>query len=648
MAEDLPSSRSGDASVDAGAAPTIALASASREKADNFLERQSALAELQMENLRLQNDNLQKQDEFELSHLRFRRVSDYARFALEIAGFLVVLLLVCGLGTMVWNASRDRDLVVYAFSVPADVSQSGMTGDVLAGRVLDALGHMQAGTFSQAQGASSFRSNDSNQVRIEIPSTGISLGELDRYLREWLGHETRVAGDLVHTPKGLALTIRYGAEPGTTVEGGNLDTLIGQAAEHLYAASRPLRYADYLGAHGRFAEAEAIIVPLAGRGSPQERALAYVSWGTLYLRKGDPDGEAEKSRIATELDPANAAAWYQVDAGSFAASHRETAVTAEETVLSLMKAGKAADLNPDMASSLLASLETDLAIDKGDSRGAIAQCQSAVGLSSAAGPSDALDCSTQFLVDYEVADHDITEARRLTALIPATDRDGKPDAVPAELQSWLAKAEQDWVTEIALERKVDQLFAGNPTYDWRRRTQIWPELAEAMARSGDTEGARAVIGRTQIDCDRCVIARGTIAAAAHNWAAADHWFALVSARTPSLPYADEAWGEALLSKGDLEDTIAKFKSANQKGPHFADPLEMWGEALIRENRSDLAAVKFAEAAKYAPNWGRLHLKWGDALVSSGDKAGAQKQFAAAGALDLTAAEKAELARVPHV
>jgi tetratricopeptide (TPR) repeat protein len=641
MAEDFPAARGSDTSVDAGSAPTLALASASREKADEFLERQSALADLQMENLRLQNDNLQKQDEFELSHLRFRRISDYAKFSLEIAGFLVVLLLVCGLGTMVWNATQDRDLVVDAFSVPADVAQSGMTGDVLAGRVRDALGHMQADTFSLAQGAGSYRSNDSNQVRIEIPSTGISLGELNRYLREWLGHETRVAGDLVHTPKGLALTIRYGGQPGSTVEGSSLDTLIGQAAEHLYAASRPLRYADYLGTHGRFPEAEAIIVPLAGRGSPQERALAYLSWGTLLYQEGDAYGEMEKSRIATELDPANAAAWYQLDSGAFQVEHRETAVTAEETVLSLMQAGKAANLNPDMASSLRASLATDLAIDKGDSEDAFAQCQSAEGLP------DALDCATPFLVDYAVRDHDIPLARRLLALLPVTNTDDKPNPDVAFYLGRLAAAAQNWAAEITFEKKYEQLIVDRPKSRWTRRTQLWPLLAVALAHNGDIAGAEAEIAKTQIDCDRCVIARGTIAAAAQDWGAADRWFALVSARTPSLPFADMAWGEALLSKGDLDGAIAKFESAHGKGPHFADPLEMWGEALIRKSRSDLAVAKFDEANKYAPNWGRLHLKWGEALLWWGDKAGAQKQFAIAGGLDLSIAEKTELARVPH-
>jgi hypothetical protein len=638
MAEDFPSARSSDAKTDAGSAPALALSSASRERADDFLERQSALAELQMENLRLQNDNLQKQDEFELSHLRFRRVSDYARFSLEIAGFLVVLLLVCGLGTMVWNAAQDHDLVVDAFSVPVDVAQSGMTGDVLAGRVLDTLGHMQADTHSLAQGAGSYRSNDSDQVRIEIPSTGISLGELNRYLREWLGHETHVAGDLVHTSKGLALTIRYGAEPGRTIEGSNLDSSIDHAAEHLYAASRPLRYADYLGQHGRYAEAEAIIVPLAGRGSPQERALAYLSWGSLYYEKGDSYGRMEKSRIATELDPANAAAWYELDAGAFDVEHRETAVTAEETILSLMKAGKTADLNPDMTSSLRASLATDLAIDKGDSQGAFAQCQSAIGLS------DALDCATQFLIDYATRDHDIPEARRLFALLPATSRDGKPNSDAAYYQSQLAHVAQNWAAEIAFEEKDEQLIAGQPKAGWNLRTQLWPMLAVAMAHSGDIAGAEVEIGKTQIDCDRCVIARGTIAAAAHDWDAANRWFALVSARTPSLPFADTAWGEALLTRGDFDGAIEKFRTANQIGPRFADPLEEWGEALTTKNHSDLALAKFAEAAKYAPKWGRLHLKWGEALAYLGQTGNAKAQFAVAAGLDLSPADKITLTK----
>ena len=98
--------------------------------------------------------------------------------------------------------------------------------------------------------------------------------------------------------------------------------------------------------------------------------------------------------------------------------------------------------------------------------------------------------------------------------------------------------------------------------------------------------------------------------------------------------------------GDAAGAIEKFKPANQKGPHFADPLEGWGEALMAKNQSHLALAKFAEAEKYAPNWGRLHLKWGEALVYAGKKDEAKAQFARAAQLDLTPSEKAELARHP--
>jgi tetratricopeptide (TPR) repeat protein len=102
-----------------------------------------------------------------------------------------------------------------------------------------------------------------------------------------------------------------------------------------------------------------------------------------------------------------------------------------------------------------------------------------------------------------------------------------------------------------------------------------------------------------------------------------------------------------LREGKFDAAIAKFAIANQKGPHFADPLEMWGEALIAKNRSDLALAKFEEANKYAPHWGRLHLKWAEALWWSGERDEARKQLAIATTLDLTQEEKSELAKVLH-
>jgi hypothetical protein len=102
-------------------------------------------------------------------------------------------------------------------------------------------------------------------------------------------------------------------------------------------------------------------------------------------------------------------------------------------------------------------------------------------------------------------------------------------------------------------------------------------------------------------------------------------------------------GRALLAR-EGRRAIEKFKLANAKGPHFADPLEGWGETLMTKNQSHLALGKFAEVEKYAPNWGRLHLRWGEALSYARKPDEAKKQFARAAGLDPMPGEKAELSR----
>src|SRR5271168_1945525 len=135
----------------AGAAAWSALSSASRETADAFLKEQTAVLRLEKEKLAKEDAAIDTEIALNISHLRMRRFSDYARVSLEVAGFLVVLLIVCGLGTMVWNATQDHDLVVDAFSVPPDMAQTGLTGAALANRVLDRFSAMDRGTLSFTQ-----------------------------------------------------------------------------------------------------------------------------------------------------------------------------------------------------------------------------------------------------------------------------------------------------------------------------------------------------------------------------------------------------------------------------------------------------------------------------------------------------------------
>jgi tetratricopeptide (TPR) repeat protein len=57
--------------------------------------------------------------------------------------------------------------------------------------------------------------------------------------------------------------------------------------------------------------------------------------------------------------------------------------------------------------------------------------------------------------------------------------------------------------------------------------------------------------------------------------------------------------------GDLAKAEVKLKDANQRGPHWADPLKAWGDVLVKQGKTKEALAKYNEALKYAPNWKQL-------------------------------------------
>ena len=101
-----------------------------------------------------------------------------------------------------------------------------------------------------------------------------------------------------------------------------------------------------------------------------------------------------------------------------------------------------------------------------------------------------------------------------------------------------------------------------------------------------------------------------------------------------------------VSLGEFGDgAVARLQEAYKRGPHFADTLELWGEALVRKGDLKGAVAKFADADRNAPRWGRNHLRWGEALARLGKADEARAQLQAASGMDLSPADRAELARV---
>jgi tetratricopeptide (TPR) repeat protein len=639
MAETLGKS----VSAPAGNSAADALALGAEAKNGGLDPRAAAYLEEQTRLARLQIDNLTEQNAFELSHLRWRRFRDRMSGLLQCIIALIGVMIVGGIAATLWNASRADGLVIDSFSAPPDLVARGVDGESLATGLTDRIVAIRDLVNARSLARSGdVEQNGRQDIKVEIPNTGVSLGEVWRYLRQWLGHEHHVSGSLLHLANGnielwsqLDGNIVSVSGPAT-----DLDVLEQRVAEQIFSRVDPINGVIYLWETGRYIDAQ----KLAGEnthaaGNPDVCADGYALWSetTLYIVGNAPLANA-RARVALALYPKLAIADQDLAEGEQALGNDEAALQAERAALATKDAEQPVFLQGAGFAFVRSKAQEALSSYLGDF---IAATAAACGTS----------CEPAHLDDealYAALSHDTIRARRLMETASALER--SDPLVENRAQYEIAAAIGDWVDAIAAVKARPGLllklaYMAPARFTTIDLTQTRPRLAYALARSDALAKAEAVVAGTPLGCYDCLRARGNIRALERDWNAAAFWFARAVQAGPSIPFAYFDWGKMLLAKGDNEGAIAKFREANRKGPHFADPLEMWGEAVIRENRSDLALAKFTEADKYAPNWGRLHLKWGEALIWTGDKAGAQKEFGAAATFDLTAAEKSELARV---
>jgi tetratricopeptide (TPR) repeat protein len=632
------------------AAVAIALIGASREKADAFLENQSALNAKQGHLVDLQAKELAH--ELKLRHwsLQVRHVSALLKLALEVSLALIAIALACFVGATVWSAAHADGLIIDAFSVPSDLAAQGLTGEVVASRMLDRLTEMQNATVS-SRAPQSYANDWGNDIKVEIPDTGVSFGEAYRYLKGWLGHETHFGGEVVRTDSGLVLTARISGDSNVNSAGTNLDALVEKTAEYVYGQTQPYRYAVYLESHGRTDEALAIFQHLATAGSEEDRPWGYIGWRNMALDSEPPDTTMLMLKRALELQPDNLTALNDLEGDEFNLSHPERGLRDAKQGQSV---GRVAQ-RLIRANQIVIARATNVAnID-----GVMGDFQKAARERAQPGTGPQLETRAlgPFIFDlprFQTAEHDLAAARasfiiehaRVTYFSQSQNA-GYFALMDAATQMLIDSEAQDWTGLVSHANGDAPLFQKFPSLRSWSLTMTVPIAAYASAKLGNIAAAEAEIAPTPGDCYDCLITRARIAEVEGQRARADWWFGRAVDDAPSIPFAYADWGQSMLARGKPDDAIAKFTIANQKGPHFADPLEMWGEALMAKNRSDLALAKFSEAEKYAPNWGRLHMKWGEALGFAGKKDEAQKQFALAAGLDLTAADRAELTKVSH-
>ncbi|HEY5071654.1 MAG TPA: hypothetical protein VII63_06445 [Caulobacteraceae bacterium] len=539
-------------------------------KAGDYLDQQGRLAERQQRLVDLQLEHFHEERSLSSQAARRKRFSDRLRNALQ--AFVAVIASVGALGVvgMVWAAAHDHGLVVEAFSVPPDLAQRGLTGQVVAKQVLDRLSDMQGQTES-ARAASSYGNNWGDDLKVEIPQTGVSLGELGRYLRGWLGHETRISGEVWRTPAGLTITARVGDGAAKSFSGADVDfeRLVRQAAEAVYARTQPYRYSQYLVASGRISEAPAVLSTLARDPDRLERAWAHYGLGTLDLElRGDAAADAREQRAALSELPAFPLR-RRSDPRGIHPRARSGGVGAANRFLAASRS-RSLDIAPERMDTSEAVVRLDRALIEGDAAEAIRQTPHFL----RAYRSSFLKFQMKFpLSDVAYASalgHDVSSLHRAAGML------GRQNPYVQLADALVALDAGDASSVVLLGQLADSLPGMRLDYPdpfLPRTVACW--LAIAKSRFGDPMGARALIETTPTDCCLCVRARGILAAAAGERREAERWFAEAIRQAPKLPQAYVDRGSARLAWGDAQGALTDSRTASRLSPHYADAPKLW-------------------------------------------------------------------------
>ena len=570
-------------------------------KTADFLSEQTQL-------LKAQKECLKDEHALRLAHLRSqvraentRQVGMRVRIGLHAVIALVAIGIAIGAAIMIHDAVGSRSVVIDVFDIAPNVAAQVPSGKIVAAGLLDVLTRIQAATRSRAEHRS-LSSAWTNDIAIDVPETGISIGQLQRTMKARFGSDQHIDGDLAQSESGgLALTVRgTGILPKTFVgEARHLDKLLTEAGEYAYGQSQPGLFAAYLANNDRNDEAIRFSQTAYARADSSERPYVLNYWANAIAGKGAEGAMREALplyREALRRKPDYWTAYNNIMYALNGLGDEEGLVRVSEQLV--LAAGGRPGRAPEHEYQNYDRTVWDLPAERAE---AIADVEShnGIGTTGSAGGAENLQ-----IAQYEVQMHDVEAA---TLRLNTTPVDGKytPDVAQATfVRALLAEEKSDPKTAAQEWDTYAEAYA-NPsvrTNDPHTICFAAPSY-EKTAQSAKAEAALNAVGTlTLVDCYRF---RGDILELRGDWPSAQAWYAKAVRLAPSIPSGYYSWGVALAKHGDLNGAAAKFKGANQKGPHWADPLKAWGDVLVKQGNIKEAIAKYDEAHQFAPNWKQL-------------------------------------------
>jgi tetratricopeptide (TPR) repeat protein len=556
-----------------------------------FLEKQARLLEVQTAQLdaergiRLHHLHDQSYDS------KLRGYGTKIRLGMQVFGALVATVLGLGLIVMLHDAFASHAVVVEAFETPPALGPHGITGKLVASGILDRLQALAKATRSKEKARTAY-SAWSSDIKIDVPETGVSIGEINRLLHARFGSDLHIGGELVQSEGGgLALTIRGDGVPARRFAGGagDLEKLTAAAADYAYGSSQPYVFAAYLTGQGRDADALAFIPgAFADADSDVLRSKLANTWGNAYADLNQAARAVEKYRLAISLDPGNWVPRMNLPAAISIADGEEAGWRASADFL--RAAADARGGGPEKryyqaAAQFMWDLPLLLTADLADSvynagAGTITLPDGPI-IADAYGMLHDPDQAARYMAASDPADPNARAEALLLQVYAALDR-GDANAAVAPMEAFWT----DWQGSPLLQ-STDQ--------DYGCLLVLVYGLAGRVA---DAHAVFAKAGRW----NRCFAFYGFALAKAGDGAGAGRVWAEGARIAPDLPFVylyrglnEASGGAGVAAEGD-------FAAAHRAAPHLAEPLKAWGDFLAAQGRWREALGRYDEALRYAPAW----------------------------------------------
>lgn len=515
-----------------------------------------------------------------------------------------VLGLIGGLAWAVWRAAHTDALVVEPFSMPPALVQQGMTGEVAAGRVIDRIGEMYGRTASVRR-ATSYERNWGNDLKIDIPNTGLTLEQGWTLLRRSFGRETRVSGDIVETETGLLLSVRLSDGESFQFAGARdqREALIIRAAEAVYRQSQPYRFAIFLRDANRFDEAEAIYRQLIETGSPADRRWARVGlFNQIFWTKGQFAEASRTVNDAIAVDPDFYLPYLNLGTFHELSGHWQDAHSAYVDAAKRFSGDELQPFDARMDRCVTANYASRYTVDIPGAM-TLLDCVAAIdpALVNKLGPVS---------VPAALAQHDAELATKRNQIdnifkYRPTVRRYRQQVRAVEIAMLSGSAANITAAIAAADGAMADVQADGAVNGSRTLLAAnvgGPVLARAHLMLGQLAAAEARLAQSAPDCLPCTLARAALAQARGDMATAARLHDAAVSLAPRLPQPYLERGRFLLAQRKYTAAERNFRAAEKLSNGWADPQKYLGDALAAQGRPADARAAWAEAVRRAPKW----------------------------------------------